>query len=83
MKRVKRKNGKWVIPVMAATLLLGAGLSQAEHAQASGVSIAYNFTGEDKDKAGYAEGTITVSSDTAGTYHLFWADDQCLFRCTH
>lgn len=75
MKRVKRKNGKWVIPVMAATLLFGAGLSQTELARASGVSIDYNFTGEDKDKAGYAEGTITVSSDTAGTYHLFWADD--------
>lgn len=75
MKRVKRKNGKWVIPVMAASLLLGAGLSQTELARASGVSIDYNFTGEDKDKAGYAEGTITVSSDTAGTYHLFWADD--------
>lgn len=75
MKRVKRKNGKWVIPVMAASLLFGAGLSQAELARASGVSIDYNFTGEDKDKAGYAEGTITVSSDTAGTYHLFWADD--------
>ncbi len=39
-------------------------------------SISYTFEGNDKDKAGYAEGTVTISSDESATFHLFWADDN-------
>ena len=39
-------------------------------------TIDYQFEGSDREKAGYAEGTITISSDESTTFHLFWADDN-------
>ena len=41
----------------------------------TGTTINYVFTGNDKDTSGYAEGTITLSTDTEGKYNLYWADD--------
>lgn len=41
-------------------------------------TISYTFTGEDKDKAGFAQGTITLKasdSGSAGKYYLYWADN--------
>ncbi len=38
-------------------------------------SINYSFSGTSKDKAGYAEGTITLKADKAATYKLYWSDD--------
>ena len=40
-----------------------------------GVSLSYTFTGSSKDKAGYAEGTITLKANTSGKYKLYWADN--------
>ena len=37
-------------------------------------SISYCFTGSDADTAGYAEGTVTLTSAEGGTYDLYWAD---------
>lgn len=51
------------MPGTAGKVLAGAGLT-------------YEFKGDGKDKAGYAEGTITISSDEKAVYHLFWSDDQ-------
>lgn len=42
----------------------------------SEVSLSYEFTGQDAAKAGYAEGTVSLSSSEAGTYQLFWSDDS-------
>lgn len=39
--------------------------------------LSYSFSGEEKDKAGYAEGTITLSGVPDGQYKLCWADDKC------
>ena len=36
----------------------------------TGTTIDYVFTGNDKDTSGYAEGTITLSTDTEGKYNL-------------
>ena len=41
---------------------------------AEGTTLEYAFSGENADTAGYAEGTITLTTDTAGTYYLYWAD---------
>ena len=38
--------------------------------------LAYEFSGDEKDKAGYAEGKITLSSVPNETYSLYWADDE-------
>ncbi len=35
----------------------------------------YEFKGDEKDKPGYAEGKITLSSVSSGKYNLYWADD--------
>jgi DNA repair exonuclease SbcCD nuclease subunit len=35
----------------------------------------YEFKGDEKDKPGYAEGKITLSSVPSGKYSLYWADD--------
>lgn len=42
---------------------------------AAAAEITYNFSGSNADKAGYAEGTITLTAP-AGTYWLYWADDS-------
>lgn len=56
--------------VFAGTLNIGESSANA--------TITYSFTGDDKDLAGFAQGTITVkasSSANAGKYYLYWADD--------
>lgn len=37
--------------------------------------LVYKFIGNDADKAGYAEGIITLMAP-AGTYYLYWSDDE-------
>lgn len=39
----------------------------------TGTNISYEFK---NNLAGYAEGTLTLESDTAGVYKLYWADDN-------
>ena len=41
----------------------------------SEISLSYEFTGNDAGKAGYAEGTLSLSSSEAAAYQLFWSDD--------
>lgn len=35
----------------------------------------YEFSGNDAKTAGYAEGKVTFTSQSAGTYYLYWADN--------
>ena len=51
-------------------LLMMTGISTNALGNAS---ISYDFAVE---KAGYAQGTITFTSDAQGTYALYWADGQ-------
>lgn len=39
-------------------------------------SLSYSFSGLESDKAGYAEGKITLTASTYGEYKLLWSDDQ-------
>lgn len=39
------------------------------------VKLSYEFTGKDSGKSGYAEGKISLSSDAADTYKVYWSND--------
>ncbi len=43
---------------------------------AASAKITYTFSGQQAAEAGYAEGTITFTADTDGTYRLYWSDDE-------
>ncbi|MGN1130987.1 MAG: starch-binding protein, partial [Ruminococcus sp.] len=76
MSKAKRISKKTLAIIMSMMLMLSVVSVFATTANAvSGTTIDYVFTGNDKDTSGYAEGTITLSSDTDGTYSLYWADD--------
>ncbi|MCH5303241.1 MAG: hypothetical protein J1E41_00125 [Ruminococcus sp.] len=38
--------------------------------------LSYEFKGDEKDRAGFAEGEITLSSVPSGEYNLYWANDK-------
>ncbi len=63
---------------MAGMLFLAFGFAMPGKAAKvlADAAISYEFKGDGKDKAGYAEGTVTISSDEKAVYHLFWSDDQ-------
>lgn len=44
-------------------------------ASAVGTSLSYTFSGSNSADAGYAQGKITLSSDSKGVYYLYWAND--------
>ncbi len=55
--------------------MFGLGVTvQAE--PASSAAITYQFTGNQSGEPGYAQGTIRFTAGEAGTYRLYWADDQ-------
>ena len=66
-----------------AALLLSASLAlpvmissySAVYAASAAKELTYTFTGNFSDKAGYAEGQITLKADAAAKYKLYWADD--------
>lgn len=75
--RFTRKFGKKTLAIlMTAAMLLTIVSSFSFTAVAADTEITYSYSGSDKDTAGYAEGTITVSSGTAGKYSLYWANDE-------
>lgn len=76
MKKLN-KLAKSTLSVVMALLMLMSILTVAvtSVSAVTGTNISYTFTGKDKNTAGYAEGTITLSTDTAGTYYLYWADN--------
>lgn len=53
-----------VISCAASAPVLGAG------------KLSYTFSGDEKDKAGFAEGKITLSAVPDGKYKLYWADNK-------
>lgn len=70
MKTSKRFLALLLTAVMVASVML-TGVASVSAATAD---ISYSYA---QNTAGYAEGTITLtpSSDSYGTYYLFWADD--------
>lgn len=39
------------------------------------LGLNYQFSGSNASTAGYAEGTVSLTTDTTGTYYLYWADN--------
>ncbi len=71
-KALKRTVSLFTTAAVTMTMLCSGISANA----ASGSSISYTFTGNNASDAGYAEGKITFTSDTSGTYDLYWADDE-------
>lgn len=67
MKKVLSLLLSVLIPVSAFVMFSASST-------AASAEISYTFSGNNADKAGYAEGKITLSAP-AGTYWLYWADD--------
>lgn len=60
------------------TLLTSLVFTASVTTAASGVTLSYSFSGDEASKAGYAEGTISLTvndSSSAGNYYLYWADN--------
>lgn len=79
---MQKKRTKPIALSCAALLMLSSG-GTAFAAEAApvpisavpGASLAYEFTGADAGKAGYAEGTLSLSSATDTTYNLYWSNN--------
>ena len=74
MKRKMRKMSKSFSACALAVSLSVSSVSPVQLVHATeNVKIDYDFVND--TQAGYAQGTLSVSSNKAGTYHLYWADD--------
>ncbi len=79
---MQKKGTKRIALSCAALLMLSSG-GTAFAAEATpvpvsavpGTALTYEFTGVDAGKAGYAEGTLSLSSATDATYHLYWSNN--------
>ena len=77
-----KKGAKRIALSCAALLMLSSG-GTAFAAEATavpvsamlGTGLTYEFTGADAGRAGYAEGTLSLSSATDATYHLYWSNN--------
>lgn len=69
-----KKTKKLVSLFLALLIVMSVTLVGMTTVLAADTTISYSFS---KAVAGYAQGTITVTSttDTAATYYLYWADD--------
>ncbi len=70
---------KIIAVILVVMMLLSVlGCSLVTSSAADGVTLSYAFSGEESTKAGFAEGSITLSvtsSSMAGKYYLYWADN--------
>ena len=72
-----RKISKILSYLLTATLLTPMiSALPVSSATPEGTNIDYTFSGKNADDSGYAQGTVTLSSDTDGTYGLYWADNS-------
>lgn len=79
---MQKKGTKRIALSCAALLALSSG-GTAFAAEATavpisailGTGLSYEFTGADAGRAGYAEGTLSLSSATDATYHLYWSNN--------
>ncbi len=78
---MQKKRTKRIALSCAALLTLSYGgtafAAEMDVTPAASVTsgLLYEFTGVDAGKAGYAEGTLYLSSPTDATYHLYWSNN--------
>ena len=70
------KTKKRLAAVMCCALTSVSALALAPVPAHAAGNLSYSFSGEEKDRAGYAEGTITLSGVSDGKYKLCWADEN-------
>lgn len=71
-EKMKKSIKKLTAIILAVLICAAAFMSMTVFAASN--TISYTFSGSDSAKAGYAQGTITLTA-SAGTYYLYWADD--------
>lgn len=76
-----RRRFTRIAAVLCACGIVMAGCSgngdTQKGTEAKGTAVlAYEFSGDDAKKAGYAQGTITFTAPDKGTYNLYWSDDK-------
>lgn len=77
MKLTSKIAKKSLSYLLTATLLMTMILTFPIATSAvEGTTLNYIFSGKNADDSGYAEGTLTLSSDTDGTYYLYWANNS-------
>lgn len=76
----KHSRLKTTLSVALAAVIISSSAVTAISVNAadnqSGTAITYSFSGDNADKAGYAQGKITFTAQENGTYYLYWADDE-------
>lgn len=68
-----------IASLMAGTMIMSSAMitAFAEPATSEDSRITYEFTGRDKDSAGYAQGKISIEfkeEEKDGCFYLYWAD---------
>ena len=64
------------LSLMLTMALMSTAFSMGVTVNAATPTISYSFSGEQAADSGYAQGTITFTAGAAGTYRLYWADDE-------
>jgi hypothetical protein len=76
MKNIRRKSTKrifaaaFAVAVCVSSVRMPGGVLAVNRDE-----ICYEFSGEDAEAHGYAQGTVTFRAQAGGTYYLYWADD--------
>lgn len=70
------KAGKTVISVLLTVILVLCGAFSMNVNAVKETTISYVFKGNDTEKAGYAEGEVSLYADSKGDYKLYWADEN-------
>ncbi len=71
---MRRKSIKGMLSA-ALVLTMVMPMQPEREVYAANNEIQYEFSGEDAATPGYAQGKVTFTAQSAGTYYLYWADD--------
>ena len=75
-KSILKRTVSIITIIAVFATMFSLGIAASAETSASSASITYSFSGTNASDAGYAEGVITLSSSSSGTYELYWADDE-------
>ena len=71
-----KKSAKRILSATLAITMFTAPIqTEVFVSAANNNELHYEFSGTDAATAGYAEGTITFTAKSSGTYYLYWADN--------
>ncbi|MBR2280604.1 MAG: starch-binding protein [Ruminococcus sp.] len=76
MSLLKNGGQSAVAVLLVMLLVVSSSIFALSVNAANETSLEYTFTGNDKEKAGYAEGTVKLTVESDGNYNLYWADDN-------